>query len=259
MIVSVHLGYVLGHLPFERRFRAARRLGFSAVEFPFPYDVPAVEYARLLRDNGLVQVSIGAPTANYRVGEPGYAVNADLADAFDASISQAIAYATQIGCPLIHVFAGALRAGAEVRTGWQTFAKNLAAADDRAAASGIGLVIEPINSLDFPGYFIDRPTRAMAAIEATGRTGIKIILDLYHSHMMGEDPIAFLRDHHDAIAHVQLADYPGRHEPGTGKLDFNAVFSALDAVKFQGSIGLEYIPTRPIRKGMPFRSELGLA
>ncbi len=164
MITSVHLNYVLGQLPFAERFRVARELGFAGVELPFPYEVAAADYARLLRDNGLVQISLGAPTSNYRTGEPGYAVSADLASAFADSLSSAIAYATEIACPCIHVFSGPLRAGVSRQAGWNTYLENLAMAHDRLAVRGIGLVIEPINSVDFPGYFLDRPSLALTAI-----------------------------------------------------------------------------------------------
>jgi hydroxypyruvate isomerase len=115
-----------------------------------------------------------------------------------------------------------------------------------------------VNSTDFPGYFLDRLDLALAATAYAERPEIYIILDVYHAHVNREDPLAFLRTHGQRVAHIQLADYPGRHEPGTGTLDFNLLFQILDTTKYSGSIGLEYIPTRSIFTGVPLSANLGL-
>ena len=258
MRVSVHLSYILGSLPIEQRFSAARRLGFNAVEFPFPYEMPAREYAQLLTDNGLTQVSIGAPTSDYKAAMPGYSVTPALESAFDESIATVIDYAKVIGYPLVHIFAGARAADVSAELALETYCRNLAKAYDRLHAEGLSLAIEPVNSTDFPGYFLDRLDFALAAIERAERPGIKIILDVYHAHVNREDPLAFLRAHVERVAHVQIADYPGRHEPGTGTLDFAPLFQSLRATGYRGSVGLEYVPTRSIFDGVPLSTELNI-
>lgn len=258
MLASVHLNYVLGFLPLGKRFAVARQLGFKAVEFPFPYEVPARDYARLLADNGLVQISIGAPTSDYKAGKPGYSVTPALQASFDDSIAAAIDYARLIGCRLVHVFAGPRAPDVSADLAFETYCRNLAQARDRLQAEGLCLVVEPVNSTDFPGYFLDRLDFALAAIAHAGRPDIGIILDIYHAHVNHEDPVAFLRAHGERVAHIQLADYPGRHEPGTGTLDFDVVFEALGAMRYSGSVGLEYVPTRSILDGVPLAAQLGI-
>jgi hydroxypyruvate isomerase len=258
MLVSVHLSYILGSLPLGERFIAARRLGFQAVEFPFPYAMPARDYARLLADNGLVQVSIGAPTSDYKTGMPGYSVTPALRPLFDDSISTVIDYAREIGYPLVHVFAGPRAPDVSAELAFETYCDNLARAYDRLRAEGMCLAVEPVNSTDFPGYFLDRLDFALAAIARAERPDVRIILDLYHAHVNHEDPIAFLRAHGKRVAHIQIADYPGRHEPGTGTLDFDILFETLKAISYSGSVGLEYVPTRSIFDGVPLSAQFGI-
>jgi hydroxypyruvate isomerase len=258
MLASVHLDYILGTLPLAERFPAARKLGFNAVELPFPYATPARDYARLLTANGLAQISIGAPTSDYKAGEPGYAVTPGLKPQFDRSIRSVIDYAREIGCPNVHVFAGARAPDVPASVAFDSYCRNLAEAHDLLQAEGLRLVIEPVNSTDFRGYFLDRLDMALAAIARAGRSRIGIILDLYHAHVNREDAAAVLRQHTDAIAHIQLADFPGRHEPGTGEVDFAAFFRTLREVGYAGSVGLEYVPTRPIADGVPLAELLPL-
>jgi hydroxypyruvate isomerase len=258
MLASVHLSYILGTLPFEQRFVIAKKLGFKAVEFPFPYSVPAKEYGRLLSDHGLAQISIGAPAADYKTGMPAYSLTPALKPQFDESISTVIDYAKVIGCSRVHVFAGSRAPDVSEAQAFETYCRNLAEAYDRLAAEGLSLVVEPVNSHDFSGYFLDRLDLALKAIACAERPGIKIILDVYHAHVNGEDPVAFLRAHGTSVTHIQLADYPGRHEPGTGNIDFDLVFQTLRDVDYAGSVGLEYVPTRSISDGVPLARELGL-
>lgn len=258
MISSVHLSYLLNTLPLEQRFAAARKLGFQAVEFPFPYALPASEYMRLLDDNQLVQVSIGAPTSDYKAGEPGYAVTPALKKQFDESITTVIKYAKAIGSPLVHVFSGPRAPDVSAELALETYSQNLASAYDRLSAEGLEVGFEPINSTDFPGYFIDCLGLGLEAIARAERPDIRIILDYYHAHVNREDPIAFIRAQGKRVAHIQLADYPGRHEPGTGTLDFGILFETLRAENYVGTIGLEYVPTRSIFDGVPLATQLGI-
>ena len=259
MLVSVHLSYILGHLPLRQRFPLARQLGFAAVEYPFPYELEASDYRSLLEDNGLRQISIGAPAADYRKGEPSYSATPALKRQFDDSISRVIDFAKTVKCDNIHVFAGTLAPDVTREAAFETYCSNLAAAYDRLTAEGLTLVVEPVNSTDFKGYFLDRLDFALAAIAHSGRDGVKVVLDVYHAAVNGEDAIAFVRDNPGRVAHIQLADYPGRHEPGEGTIDFARLIEVLGEVGYSGSVGLEYVPTRPITNGVPIKELLGLA
>jgi hydroxypyruvate isomerase len=250
------LGYLLGALPMAERFSAAKRLGFDAVEYPFPYEMPAQQYARLLNDNGLQQVSIGAPACNYRKGDPGFSLTPALRFEFDRSLDTAIEFATRIRCGLVHIFAGSKAPEVSTELAFETYCSNLSEAAGRLQREGLKLVIEAVNSQDFPGYFMDRLARVIAAIEQMRHENIDIVLDIYHACVNREDPVGFLREHGDKIAHIQLADFPGRHEPGSGSIDFDAFFTTLDEVGYSGSVGLEYVPTRSIFDGVPLAAQL---
>jgi hydroxypyruvate isomerase len=259
MLTSVHLSYILGTLSLEDRFVAARSLGFSAVEYPFPYEVRASDYSRMLRDNGLRQISIGAPACDYRAGEPGFSLTPALKDRFDRSIDTVIEYAKAIDCSQVHVFAGPRAPDVSEDLAFETYCERLAEAHDRLQAEGLSVVIEAVNSKDFKGYFIDHLGLVLRAMEKIDRKAIKIIMDVYHAHMNNEDPIAFLTSNKDKIAHIQLADFPGRHEPGTASIDFSKFFRTMRLVGYSGSIGLEYVPTRSIFEGVPLADELNLS
>ena len=218
MKTSVHLGYVLGALPFANRFPAARRLGFDAVEYPFPYEVPALEYAVLLADSGLQQISIGAPACDYRKGEPGFSLTPALQSEFDRSIDTAIDYATRIGCRNVHVFAGRRADDVSPEHAFETYCRNLQSAYDRLEHHGLRMVIEAINSRDFTDYFIDRLDRAVEAIHCMERPGTGIILDVYHASVNGEDPAAFLGQNTDGVAHVSWSTIPAATSRERGPL-----------------------------------------
>jgi hydroxypyruvate isomerase len=256
MITSIHLSYILGDLPLQERFPAARDLGFKGVEYPFPYETPASSYASLLADHGLQQISIGAPACDYRRGEPGFSITPALQGQFDRSLDTAIAYATGIRCKNVHVFAGRRADDVPEALALDTYCRNLQAAHDRLAQHGLRLVIEAINAADFPGYFMNRLDRVVEAIDVMQRPGTGIIFDVYHASMNGEDACAFMAAEWPRVAHIQLADYPGRHEPGTGQFDFQEFVGAVRATRYSGSIGLEYVPTRSVFEGVPLASEL---
>jgi hydroxypyruvate isomerase len=243
-LFSVHLVYVLGSLPFAQRFARAEELGFRAVEMPFPYSADAAGYAALLERHRLRQISIGAPTTDYRKGETGLAVDPRQRAAFRASLEEAARYARRISCPAVHVFSGCRAPDLSPEVMEEAYCESLASAASFFAREGITTLVEPINSIDFPGYFLDSLGEALRLIRKTGSADIRLIFDVYHLVMMGEDPTGAFRRAHELVGHVQFADHPGRHEPGSGSLDFAAILSAMRDLDYRGSAGLEYIPTR---------------
>ncbi|MFN8682405.1 hydroxypyruvate isomerase family protein [Paracoccus sp. P2] len=255
-LVSVHLNYILGDLPLEQRFVVARDLGFSAVEFPFPYETPARRYRRWLDGNGLSQVSIGAPACDYRIGAPGFSLTPKLRGEFDRALDSAIAYATEIGCRSVHVFAGGRPEDMSEEAIFDTYCANMEAAKSRLSREGLQLVVESINAVDFKGYFMNRLDRFLALADRIGGDGLGLVLDVYHAAVSGDDALDFLVRRPDLVAHVQLADFPGRHEPGTAGIDFEMFFAAMEASGYRGSVGLEYVPTRPIADGVPMTDRL---
>jgi hydroxypyruvate isomerase len=245
-LFSVHLGYVLGALPFPERFARARELGFKAVEIPFPYVMDAEDYAHHLARHDLRQISIGAPTTDYRKGEMGLAIDPGQRGAFRASLEEAARYAKRISCPCVHVFSGCGAAHLTRETMEEIYCENLGFAAEFLSREGITTLVEPINSKDFPRYFLDSFDAALSIIEKIGSPHIRLILDVYHLSVMRQDPVRRIAEAHALVEHVQFADFPGRHEPGTGRTDFRAIVNALREHDYRGSAGLEYIPTKAV-------------
>jgi hydroxypyruvate isomerase len=238
--LSIHLGHMIP---------IVSDLGFREVEFPFPYRTPAAEYAAMLKRNGLRQNVLIAPSANYNIGEPGYAIHPHLKGTFRETVPLALEYASAIGARLVHVMSGCLTEGQGTDEAWDTFVENVEWASQEAKAAGRKVVIEPINSKDFPRYFLNSPALARAVCNAVA-LDIGIIYDVYHSTIMEEDPVEFCRTSAQFIDHLQLADAPGRHEPGTGGISFGELFQTLENVNYQGTLGLEYKLSMPLAQSV---------
>ena len=240
--LSIHLGHMMQGLPIGQRMQFARRLSCDLIEFPFPYEVTAAEYAELLRRNALRQDLIIAPASNYNAGERGYAVDPQLTQVFRNSIEKSIEYATCIGCRFIHVMSGCVDAQIDRSQAISTMLENFVWAQRAIASAGFKMLIEPINSVDFPGYLVDRPSFALDICRSVGE-GLGLLFDVYHCCVMGEDPAAFVQSSAKLVGHIQIADWPGRGEPGCAQFDFDGFFQTLANVGYSGTLGLEYKPT----------------
>jgi hydroxypyruvate isomerase len=249
-----HIGYQFTELPFFERFSAAAAAGFRAVEFPAPYAFSARELARALRDGGLSYVQFALPMGRASAGEKGIGCHPGRRDELDEGIALAIDYARSLDCRLVHAMAGILPDGHSREEGIRTYVDNLRRVADRLEPHGITVLLEPINSLDVPGYLVDRPSLALSILDTCARPNIRLLFDAYHSAVMAEDPVYFVRAHAARIGHVQVADYPGRHEPGTGSIDFSALFDALDTLGYTGWIGCEYKPAGRTTDGLGWRA-----
>lgn len=240
---STNLSFLYPELPFVDRFAAAARDGFAAVEYVSPYELPAETIAQLLRDHGLEQVLFNMPAGDWAGGERGIACLPDRIPEFEAGVETAIHYATVLGCSRVHCMAGLMPGGADPAALEATFVANLRHATPRFAAAGVQLLIEPINTRDMPGYFL--PTVAMAEriLEAVGAENLFIQYDIYHAQVMQGDLVPTYLRLKDRIAHIQIADHPGRFEPGTGEINYGFVLSELDRLGYDGWIGCEYKPS----------------
>ena len=239
---AANISMMFNELPFLDRFAAARAAGFEAVEFLFPYEFPAAEIAQRLKDNGLQQVLFNAPPGDWAAGERGTASLPGRQQEFRDGIMQALDYAGALGCPRLHVMAGMVPTGVSQGTLTCLYAINLAWAAERAIAQGVTCVIEPINQRDMPGYALTGTANAVAAIEAVGRDRLGLQFDLYHTQITEGDLVPRARALLPYIAHMQVADTPGRNEPGTGEVNWPFVFAEIDAMDFTGWIGCEYRP-----------------
>jgi hydroxypyruvate isomerase len=227
---------------FLERFHAAADAGFDAVEYLFPYDYePGVLKAKLA-ERGLTQVLHNLPAGNWGAGERGIACLPDRIAEFDAGVDKAIRYATALGCTRLNCLAGIKPASLDPHTARETFLRNLRYAAPRLEAAGIALLIEAINTRDVPGFFLTGTAQAVEIINDAGSPNLFVQFDMYHMHMMGEDLARTIAGHLSLIRHMQLADAPGRHEPGTGTIDYPSLFDLVDRSGYAGWIGCEYNP-----------------
>ena len=247
---AANLSMMFTEVPFLDRFARARAAGFTAVEFLFPYEHPAAEIAARLGDNGLQQVLFNAPPGDWAAGERGIAALPGRGAEFREGVARALDYAATLSCPRLHLMAGLTPAGVPRDTLLATYAVNLAWAAEQCAAAGVKPVIEPINHQDIPGFFLHTTDEAAAIIEAIGPERIGLQFDLYHCQVTEGDIVRRVERHLPLIAHMQVADTPGRHEPGTGEVNWPYVFRRIDELGFRGWIGCEYRPAGETEAGL---------
>jgi hydroxypyruvate isomerase len=239
---AANLSMLFTEAPFLDRFEAAAQAGFRGVEFLFPYEHDARDIAAQLGTNGLEQVLFNLPAGDWAGGERGIAIFANRRDEFRDGVQRAIDYAKALRCPQLHCLAGNAPDGADHAALNQTYIENLRFAADQLAKAGLSLLIEPINTRDMPGYFLTRTAQARDVIASIGAQNVFLQYDAYHMHIMEGGLLATTARNLDAIGHVQIADAPGRHEPGTGDIDFAELFEHLDRIGYAGWIGCEYRP-----------------
>ena len=248
--ISAHLGYLFNEVPLEQRFHAAKRAGFQAVEHPSLYGLPPSRVKDLLAEVGLPLVQTGFPSGDIARGEKGFAALPGQVDRFGESLARGLAYAAGIDVPAVHAMAGVKPAGADVGSMWATYVANMREAADALAAQNRLLLIEPISQGSIADYFVEDPLDAVRAIEEIGRDNVRILFDVFHATNIGADPFDFIRRHAGLIYHVHIADHPGRHEPGTGTIDFATLRRTLDEVGYDGFIGCEYAPLGRTEDGL---------
>lgn len=247
---AANLTMLFDELPFLERFAAAARAGFSGVELQFPYAFEPREIAKRLRANGLTLVLHNLPAGNWERGERGLAILPDRMEEFRAGIDRAIAYATALGCRQVNCLAGIAPEGADRGLLEDTFVANLADAAPKLRAAGVRLLIEPINNRDMPGFFLNTTAQAREIVARVGSDNLFVQYDIYHAQVMEGDLARTIEEHLDLIGHVQLADNPGRHEPGTGEINFPFLFAHLDRIGYDGWVGCEYRPQAGTVEGL---------
>jgi len=247
---AANLTMLFNEVPFLERFAAAKAAGFTAVEYLFPYAYDKNELASLLKTHGLQQVLHNLPAGNWDAGERGISCHPDRVEEFRAGVDKAIEYATALGCPQVNCLAGKVPAGVTREQAHATFVANLKFAAEKLKKAGLKLLIEPINSYDIPGFFLNYTAQAAAILDEVGSDNLYIQYDLYHAQRMEGELAATVQKHLARIAHVQLADNPGRNEPGTGEMNYPFLFRHLDAIGYSGWIGCEYKPKTTTVEGL---------
>ena len=247
---AANLSMMFTEVPFPQRFAAAGKAGFKAVEFLFPYDHPAADVARWMREAGVVNALFNMPPGDFAAGERGIASLPGREAEFRAGVAKALEYAAALGTPTIHAMAGLLPAGADRARHRAVYLENLRYAAAELAKAGLAMVIEPINTRDIPGYFINTQAEGHAIREEIGAPNLKVQMDFYHAQIVEGDVTMTFRKYFDHIGHVQIASVPGRHEPDEGELDYRHVFRLLDECGYQGWVGCEYRPRGKTEDGL---------
>ncbi|MBK8084893.1 MAG: hydroxypyruvate isomerase [Devosia sp.] len=254
---SANLSFLYTEVPFLERFAAAARDGFRAVEYVSPYGAPAAEIAALLVTNGLEQALFNLPAGNWDGGERGIGCLPERTEEFRAGIDTAIAYATALGCRKVNCLAGIAPQGVAAEVLEATLVANLAHAAPRLAAAGVRLLVEPINTRDIPGFYLTTTHQAERLLEAVGSDNLFIQYDVYHTQVMQGDLVPTYARLRERIGHIQIADTPGRNEPGTGEINYGFVLSEIDRLGYDGWIGCEYKPRAGTSAGLGWMQRYG--
>ena len=244
-------------MPFWERFKVAQSSGFRQIEYQFPYSEDKNKFWGYLQDFDLKVSLINAPAGDREKGDRGIAALEGRKDEFKESIMDALEWATTLACPNIHIMSGIVEQGREDIATAQ-YVENLKFAAGLAEPLGINVLIEPINGQDIPGYLVQRTAQARAIIAMVDAPNVALQYDAYHALMNDEDPVEGLRANFDVIRHMQIAGYPGRHEPGSGNYDYNLFFEACDMMGYMGVIGCEYVPETNTLDGLDWAFRYGI-
>jgi hydroxypyruvate isomerase len=255
---AANLTMLYNEVDFLDRFDAAAKSGFAGVEYLFPYAYPKEQLAERLAKHKLTQVLHNLPAGDWAGGERGIACHPDRVGEFQDGVGKAIDYANALGCKQVNCLAGIAPAGVASEKVRGTFVANLRFAADKLGAAGIKLLIEPINTYDIPGFWLSRTQQALDVIRDVGSNNLYLQYDIYHMQRMEGELANTIKAHLPQIAHVQLADNPGRNEPGTGEINYRFLFGYIDSIGYEGWIGCEYKPKGKTIDGLVWRAAHGI-
>jgi hydroxypyruvate isomerase len=247
---DANLTMLFNELDFLDRFEAAAGAGFKGVEYLFPYAYPTEQLAERLAVNGLTQVLHNLPAGDWAKGERGIACLPDRVREFQDGVGKAIEYAKALGCKQLNCLAGIPPAHVDPARVRNTLVTNLRFAAEKLEAAGIRLLVEPCNTRDIPGFFLDRSQQAIELIDDVGSDNLWLQYDIYHMQIMEGDLAQTIQRLLPRIAHMQLADNPGRNEPGTGEINYPYLFKFIDRLGYRGWIGCEYKPAKTTSEGL---------
>ena len=256
--LAANLSMLFTELDFMARFEAAAKAGFKGVEYLFPYDFSSEEIKAELDKNDLTQVLFNLPAGDWAKGERGIACLPDRVEEFRRGVDKAIDYAKKLGCKQVNCLSGIMPEGLTMEIAEQTLAENLKYAADKLQAENIRFVVEAINTQDMPGFCVSTTSQALRIIESVGSDNLSFQYDIYHMQIMEGNLARTLSDNLASIGHVQLADNPGRHEPGTGEINYGFLFKHLDSIGYQGWVGCEYVPENGTEAGLTWLKDYNL-
>jgi hydroxypyruvate isomerase len=247
---AANLTMMFNEVDFLDRFDAAARAGFHGVEYLFPYPYKKEDLVERLQKHGLTQVLHNLPAGDWAKGERGNACLPDRIGEFQDGVGRAIDYATALGCKQLNCLAGIAPKGVAPDKVRETFVDNLKFAATKLASAGIRLFVEPINTRDIPDFFLCRTAQALAILDEVASPNLSLQYDIYHMQIMEGDLATTIQRNLPRIGHMQLADNPGRHEPGTGEINYPFLLQFIDKIGYSGWIGCEYKPAGTTTAGL---------
>ncbi len=248
--IAANLTMMFNEHDFLDRFAAAARSGFKGVEYLFPYDYPADAIGEQLEANGLKQVLFDFPAGDWAGGDRGIAVQPDRVGEFQDGVGTAIEYAKVLSCTRLTCLAGIPDENSDPEVSEQTMIDNLRFAADAAADIGANVLVEPLNTKDVPGTYVSTSAHGARLVQASDRENVRLQFDVYHTQIMEGDLAPKFTALLGLIGHVQIADNPGRHEPGSGEINYDFVLNHIDASGYDGWIGAEYLPAAETESGL---------
>lgn len=251
---AANLSFMFTEVDFLDRFEAAAKAGFKAVEYLFPYDYAPEELASRLKANGLTQALFNLPPGNWENGERGLAALPGREDDFEAAARKAVDYAVALDCKLLHAMPGLKHHGAN----WSSYISNLKKGSAIAAEKGVTIILEPINEIDIPGFFLTSTAMARAAIYEVGADNIGLQFDLYHRQIQEGDVARSIAEYAPITRHYQIASPPDRGEPDDGEMNYSYLFKEIDETGFDGWVGCEYKPRGETTAGLGWPAKCGV-
>ena len=245
---SANRTFLFRELALLDRFAPARNAGFTAMEILSPEDAAVAELAAPARNAGLYVALCNAPMGDFIEGGPGLSAVPGRQAEFRDAIGQARAMADALQCRRVHIGPTRVPAGVSWQDCYDVYLENVVYAADQLAQSGITITVEPLNSIDTPDIFLSRVEQGLRVIDEAGKSNVLLQFDVYHASRMEDKYMAVLEANIRRIGHVQVADTPGRGEPGSGELDFPALFNLLDRLSYDGWVGAEYQPSTVTEK-----------
>ncbi len=248
--LAANLSMLFNEYDFLDRFEKASRAGFKGIEYLFPYQYPKDQIKELLDTHDLIQVLHNLPAGDWDAGERGIACQLDKINEFQNGVGLAIEYAKTLGCTQLNCLSGIPNTEADEEKTFGVFVDNLQFAASELEKNNIKLLIEPINTIDIPGFYLNTVSQAKKVMEAVNSSNLFLQYDIYHTQIMEGDILRKLEANLNIIKHIQIADNPGRHEPGTGEINYSNVFPFIDKLGYTGWIGCEYKPAEETFAGL---------
>ncbi len=240
--LAANLTMLFTDVPFLDRFAAAKQAGFKYVEFLFPYEQPAEKVKEALDKDGLQVVLFNLPSGNWAGGDRGIGASPNRVEEFRAGVKTAVSYAKALGVPRMNCLAGKMVPGHSREEHRKTLVENLRFAAEALEKIGVKQIVENINPFDIPGFFLNRVQDVLDVIAEAKHPNLYVQYDIYHAQRTEGNLAQILREQFAKIDHIQVADNPGRHQPGTGEINYPFLFAEMDKLGYKGYVGLEYVP-----------------